>query len=114
MARLTKEQFLDVSEDKTREVEIPDKGTVLIRSLTRAEVHSNSMENNKKLTAEEVEARTLMFGLVDPELNIEEARQVLKLWPAGDVQVIVEAIMDISGFGKEKQAEAYERFRNRA
>jgi len=114
MARLTKEAALEKIE-KTREVEVPGRGgSVLIRPLTRAEIHSNSTDNNKKLTAEEVEARTLMFGCVDPEFDINEARDVLKTWNAGDVQVVMEAIMDFSGYGEDKVNEAYERFRDRS
>lgn len=109
---IDKEKLL-ASVSSQEEVEIPGKGTVVVRALTRAEIHSNAQGDKKsKLSNEDVEARTIVFGLVEPELDINEAKQWMKAAPAGEIQLVVEKIMELSGYGEDAVNKAYERFRD--
>ncbi len=90
------------------EVEIPGKGMVQVRGLTRDEVHqANRDPKGKDRSSSEVEVFLVVYGMVDPELDVNDVRAWFKAAPAGEVQVVVEKIMDLSGIGKDAAKEAY-------
>lgn len=59
------------------DVELPGKGTVRVRALSRAEMQKlmNPIKGQEP-TGLEVEIRMVVMGMVDPELDIDDA----KLW----------------------------------
>lgn len=91
MAVLSRDQIL--ARKMGREpVELGD-GQVLVRGLTRAEAHAmKELDENY-----EREVRTLVLGLVEPELDEDDVRA----WLAGDtfgaIQPVLERIMSLSG-----------------
>lgn len=106
MAILSKDQLLTASVP-TEEVEIPGKGSVLVRALTRGQVHANSEARDKgKKSNKDIEAQTLVWGLVEPELDINEVKQWMDQSGTDEVNIVVEKIMELSGFDEEKQKEA--------
>jgi hypothetical protein len=100
---LTREQLLAGGRRRTRTVTFADGGTVLVRGLTRAEALSVS---NARDDVAEVEALMCAYGLAEPALTLEDARQLLTEVEAGDVQRICEAIQELSGMdeGAAKRA----------
>lgn len=95
------------------EVELPGKGSVVIRALTRHELHLCGKDGaNKKLTAEEVEALTLHYAMVEPELDVTECREWIKVANSGEIQRVIDKVMEISGFDPEAQKKAYKSLRD--
>jgi hypothetical protein len=96
-------------------VEIPGKGEVRIRALTRAEMHS--MNPNGKTSAADVEYRTVVFGMLEPSLDIKEVKQWANVASVGEFQVVLRAIMRLSGMSateeevNEAQKSAYKSVR---
>lgn len=74
-------------------VDLGDGDQVKVRGLTRAEAH----EMKEIETNPEREVRTLVLGLVEPELTEDDVRA----WLAGDtfgaIQPVLERIMSLSG-----------------
>lgn len=91
-----------------KDVEIPGVGTVRIRSLTRAEALALQ---GKETPVSEIEQKLLSAALVDPKLTEDEVRQWQEASPAGELEPIMEAILDLSGMAREAPKEAYQRFR---
>lgn len=115
MAIISKEALLD-SSVKTDEVELPGgKGSVVVRALTRGQVHANSEAREKgKKSNKEVEAQTLVWGLVEPQLDINEVRTWMDQASTAEVECVIQAIMNLSGFDEDKQKEAAARFQRQA
>ena len=74
------------------EVEIPGRGTVRVRSLSRLE----RLRLND-LTHEEAEVVALSCGLVEPTLDLDEARAVLEGTEPGELQPVISEILRLSG-----------------
>lgn len=81
---------------KTKDVELPDVGTVKVRGLTKAEVQAHTDEDG-----EVNEAGLIATGLVDPVLTIEEVVEWLTVAPVGDYADVMTAIRDLSGLNRE-------------
>lgn len=107
---LSKEELL-AGTVPTDKVEIPGKGEVLVRALTRGQVHANSEAREKnRLSNKEIEAKTLAWGLVEPELDINEVKAWMDSAGTAEVNLVVEKIMELSGFEEEDRKEAAARF----
>lgn len=91
------------------EVEI-SRGKVRVRGLSRAEIHG--MNRGKDPNPTLVEQRTVQLGLVDPELTLDEVQRWYTVAPAGDIQKIVNAVLDLSGMTDGADKEAYRQFRD--
>lgn len=83
-------------------VEIPGVGEVRVRALSRAEVLA--MGSDKKAA----EIFCLSRGIVEPELTEAEAGQLLEATPGGELQVVVDAIMRLSGLTEGAQKSSRE------
>lgn len=81
------------------EVEIPGKGTVRVRSISRAELHSWN-KPGKDADAGELERRTVQAGLIDPKLTYDEVCTWFENASAGEIQPVVKAIMRLSGLSE--------------
>lgn len=82
----------------TAQVELPGKGTVTVRGLTRHEVTLATKETGEGRAAA-IERGLLFFGLVDPKVTEDEADELVKVLTFGEVQLIVSKINELSGFG---------------
>ena len=94
---ISKEQLLKAALAESA-VEIPGRGTVRVRSLTRAEALRVSSAD-----AYDAEVIALTGGLVDPALTAEEVRQLLDATGADELQPVVDEIMRLSGMGEGAQ-----------
>ena len=74
------------------EVDIPGRGTVRVRALTRAEAlrlqHADIVE---------ADALAIHHGLIEPPVTLDEAREVVAGWGATEIQPLVTAVMALSG-----------------
>lgn len=94
---ISKEQLLKAALTEA-EVEIPGRGTVRVRSLSRAEA--------LRVTAAdplEAEVIALVGGLVEPALTEDEVRQLLDATGADELQPVINEIMRLSGMGEGAQ-----------
>lgn len=92
----------------TETLEVDGIGEVTIRSLTRQQAV-------KVADAEggvEREVRILAYGLADPKLTLDQAKQVIQKRSAGQIQGLMEAISRISGLMEDSQKEARSTFRD--
>lgn len=87
-----------------REVEIEGVGTVRIRALTRREA---LQLQGKEMPIEEMERKMLAFSMVDPVLTEDEVRQWQEASPVGEIQVVSEAIAELSGMDLTAAKDAY-------
>lgn len=87
-------------------VEVPG-GEVTVRGLSRAEVVK--LNDAGPGTAERT---ALRLGLVDPVLTDAEVGEWLAAWPAGDIQPVVEKIMELSGLNPGAAKEQYKSLRD--
>lgn len=74
------------------EVEIPGRGTVRVRTMTREELHSLRDPNTGI-----AERKVLAACMVDPQLTEDEVLLWQTASPAGELSVVVEKIMKLSG-----------------
>lgn len=80
-----------------REVELPGVGTVRVRGLTRAE----ALEVQKRQgDVAAMERLILSLGLVDPVLTEDEVGEWYAAAPAGELEPVSQAIVDLSGLGE--------------
>lgn len=83
------------------DVELPNgKGTIRIRALTRHEMQQLRADK-EGVTGEEVEIRMLVYGMVEPSLDINEAKDLAAILPVPEWRIITEAIGKLSGMGKD-------------
>lgn len=96
------------------EVEVPGKGSVTVRALTRAELHQVGADGNrgKPRPNKDVEALTLVYGLVDPKLDIDEVRHWMEISPMGEIQPVLDAIQEVSGMKEGSDKNAYKSVRS--
>ncbi|GAA2543663.1 hypothetical protein [Pseudonocardia hydrocarbonoxydans] len=87
--------------------DIPDLGTVRIRSLSRAEVLAI---RGKSLPVDEMERRLLSSALVSPRLTEAEVGQWQEASAAGELEPVTKAIMRLSGLEEASAKEAVARF----
>jgi hypothetical protein len=105
------------------DVELDGKGIVRVRALTRDELHrcsAGSEDRNGKRnpnSSRDAEQRMVMFGMIDPALNISEVKEWAAVASAGEFQRVVKAIMRLSSIGdneeevEEAKSQAYDDFR---
>jgi hypothetical protein len=89
---MDKDAFLKVRLPE-RSVEIPGVGTVRVRGLTRAEAVEAKRAGDDVAALEQ---KIIFFGLVDPPLSESEVESWYSSAPAGEVDLIVNTIVDIS------------------
>lgn len=78
------------------EVEIPGKGTVRVRGLTRAEaLRLFNPEPGADLVMIDVEG--LVCGLIDPKLTAAEAKAWVESAPPAEVAAVANKIVELTG-----------------
>lgn len=90
------------------DVEVPGVGTVQVRALTRAEALS---VQGVEMDAEVLEQKLIAMAMVDPQLTEPEVKEWQGCATAGEIQIIVEAIVRISGMEGYTAKAAYANFR---
>ena len=90
------------------DVEVPGVGTVQIRALTRAEALS---VQGVEIDVEVLEQKLIAMAMVDPQLTETEVKEWQTCGSAGEIQVIVEAIVRVSGLEGYTAKAAYANFR---
>lgn len=88
------------------DVEIPGKGTVRVRGLTRAE--AMSLQDVKGVAA--IERKMLALALVDPQLTEAEVGRWQKASAAGEMEPIGAKVQELSGMNEGAAKEAYKEF----
>jgi hypothetical protein len=78
------------------EFEIPGRGKVTIRPMTREELHRLRNQDSG-----DSERNTLAACIVNPRLTVGEVRLWQEAAPAGEISPIIKRIMEISGLGEE-------------
>ncbi|GHF30821.1 MULTISPECIES: hypothetical protein [Actinomycetes] len=81
-----------------RDVEVPGVGTVRVRSLSRAEALSLK---GKEMSAGKMERTLLALAMVNPALTEDEVKQWQDAAPAGELNAVQDAILELSGMKKE-------------
>src|SRR3990167_11032160 len=77
--------------------EVPEWGVSLkIRGLTRGEARLLAAD---KLSPEDKEASVLTCGVLDPKLEPDQARLILKEKAVGPTERLIDAILELSGMG---------------
>lgn len=91
------------------EVEVPGVGTVIVRALSRVEALELKGQEIELL---EWERKVLAVAMVNPALTEDEVRQWQEVSPAGELEPVTSAVLDISGLNGEAAQEAYAQFRD--
>ncbi len=119
MGRLTKDQVLEHTyEFREQEVDLPELGgSVLIRQLSAAK-QSRMLEGlidfdtGGVTDLEEMQARQFAASCVDPGFTVEEARDLMKRWPAEEWRRVTDAIQALSPAPQEVKRAAAVDFRD--
>ena len=83
---------------RTGEVEVEGLGAILCRELTRFEmVEVQELEADRQAQ----DQRALFFGIVDPELTMEEVAAFRKAWGNAVCERIARKVNELSGIGKD-------------
>lgn len=98
-----------------KEIEIPGRGTMVIRSFTKA------VQRNIRLrteTAEEgaasdqlFELCLILYGVAEPELDEETILQMFEVWENEEVDYLLSEIVDFNGMRSDFIREEVARFR---
>lgn len=86
----------------TRKVRISG-GEVTVRALSRKAIHLLPVDAGDKV---EVEATLLHFGMADPALTVDEAREWIGAAANGEIDKVTDAISRLSGIGRYSDKEA--------
>lgn len=91
-----------------RDVEVDGIGVVRVRALSRAE----ATRFKGKHDVEILERQMLAVALVDPKLTEDEVARWQEVAPAGELQVVVDTIVELSGMKKDVGKQNYADFRD--
>jgi len=82
-------------------VEIPGKGSVRVRGLTRGEVFViQKARKEGQIDVAVDERRTIALCMVEPRLTEAEVRQWQKTSPAGELEPVAAKIRELSGLAE--------------
>lgn len=106
MTHLSKEDLFTPSLPEV-DVEIPGRGTVRVRAMTRHELHTFKSKDSGL-----VERKVIAASLVDPVLTVEDVARWQVAAPAGELTGLIEAIQELSGLSDGAAKQAYVDFRD--
>ncbi len=92
------------------DVEIPGKGTVRVRALTRAEALSCQSVKDGPGRVEAIERKMLALAMVDPEMTEAEVGRWQKASVAGEMDRVGNKIQELSGMTEGAAKAAYKEF----
>lgn len=84
-------------------VEIPGVGEVRVRALTRGE----ALKVKGTHDVAEVEQKVLAWAMVEPEMTEADVKAWQEASPAGELQVVFDAVLRLSGMEKHADKAAY-------
>lgn len=116
MARVTKEALLKRGLP-TRDVELPGIGTVTVRALSRAQVLVindllSGIPEGVPGRVATLERALLRYGIAEPELSEDDVCELYDVSPGGEINVLTEAIQELSAMTEGAAREAYKSFRD--
>lgn len=91
------------------DIEIPGRGTITVRGLSRIELLLAGKLSDEGAAA--MERRMLAFAMVDPEMTEEDVKRWQNASRAGEIQPVIAKVNELSGIGKDAQKEAYKSLR---
>jgi hypothetical protein len=100
-----KSQLLTASFEQ-KVVAIPRIGdSVIVRALSRAEVMDlrKTLKDDEDTSNLEFESKVIAAGMVEPQMSIKDVKVWQKSSPAGELDAVVTAIMELSGMGEGAQ-----------
>lgn len=104
---LSKEELLTASFG-VEVVEIPGRGAVKVRALTRGQ----ALEvQGKEMDVAEMERKLVAWAMVEPQLTEADVKAWQDNSAAGELQVVTEAIIRLSGMEKHADKAAVRTFR---
>lgn len=109
MSFIGKDALLAKAGIETEDVEIPGKGTVQVRGLTRSE--ALGLQKLGELDALEMERKLVALAMVEPALTEDEVLTWQENSPAGELEPIAEAIQRLSGLVAKQVGAEMRRFR---
>lgn len=89
------------------DVEIPGVGTVKVRALTRGEA---LQVQGQEMGIAEMEQKLIALAMVEPKLTEAEVKEWQDNSTAGEIQVVTEVIVRLSGMEQSAPKEAMKRF----
>lgn len=89
----TLEQIMGVDDRPPVDLDVDGWGQVRVRSLTRAAVHAWVAEEDPV----ETEALLLHYGLAEPEVTLEQAREILAKAQSKPVVQVIREVLRLSG-----------------
>lgn len=109
MTAISKAELLKArSEGDRGEVELPGGGSVVVRGLTRKEALAMKADEADPAG---VERKMIALALVEPALTEDEVGQWQEVAGAGDLEPVVDAILELSGMHPDAPKQAVKRFR---
>lgn len=84
-----------------RDVEIPGLGKMRVRGLTRSEALDMGVGTGQAVDLALVERKVLAKTLVDPVLTEDEVGEWQANSPANEINVVFEAVLEMSGLKPE-------------
>lgn len=103
MTYASKDDLLSEDQIGTEDVELPSGKVVKVRGLTLGEV--------RQLPPDDQTLGTLVLGLVEPKLTLDEARLWRERAPAGDPTAVIVVIQRLSGMDGGAAKAAYKSIR---
>jgi hypothetical protein len=96
------------SDDDVVPVEVEGVGTVMIRPLSRKEAHSF---RGREIDSEILERKLLAIAMVDPKMSEKDVAEWQANSKAGEIQPVMDKIVEISGMERAAGKRAYADFR---
>lgn len=93
------------------EVEIPGRGVVRVRGMSRDELYANGDED---ITPKEREVLMLSTCMVEPKVTAEQVRLLQRNSKAMELNPVVDKINELSGIGEGSDREAYKSVRGKS
>jgi hypothetical protein len=115
LPRLSVEAFA-AADLPEREVTLPSKGgCVLVRGFTKAiqqRLRREATRADGEMDNDRLELLLFAHGLVDPALTEEQAAHAFEVWDAGDVDAILQVVLEVNGLAPGNAREAAITFRD--
>lgn len=92
------------------EVDIPGKGTVRVRALTRTEALSIQHVKEGPGRVEAIERKMLALAMVDPEMTEADIGRWQKASAAGEMEPVGRKVQELSGMTEDADKAAYKEF----
>lgn len=92
------------------DVDVPGVGTVRVRGMTRGEVFLVQKTDRSDVGA--MERKIVATGMVDPELTQADVRRWQDSSPAGEIDLVVDKIRELSGLSDDAEKQAVLAFRD--